>query len=65
MRNRPKAVFGMTVSYWEGDVTNQSKFFFLLTLLHLNLYPWLPSEGIITKIIYKLSSKFLYKKSVE
>lgn len=28
MRNRPKAVFGMAVPYWEGDVTNQTKDFF-------------------------------------
>lgn len=55
-----QAIFGVTVPYWEGDVTNQSKFFFLLTLLHLNLYPWL-----ITNTIYERSSKSLNKKGVE
>lgn len=52
MRNRPMAVFGLAVPFWEGDVANQSKIFFLLILLQLKLYPWLPTEGRITNTIW-------------
>lgn len=60
MRNRPKAVFGMAVPYREGDVTNQSKVFFLITLLHLDLYP-----RLITNTIYELFSKSQNIKGVD